>query len=29
MKTWSTPSVSEVSVGLEVTAYLPADVELV
>lgn len=29
MKTWTAPSVREVEVGLEVTAYMPADIDLV
>ena len=29
MKIWSTPAVREQSVGLEVTSYLPAYIDLV
>jgi coenzyme PQQ precursor peptide PqqA len=29
MKIWSTPAVHEQNVGLEVTSYLPADIDLV
>jgi coenzyme PQQ precursor peptide PqqA len=29
MKTWTAPEVREQSVGLEVTSYLPADIDLV
>lgn len=29
MKTWSAPSVREVEVGLEVTAYLPAEIDVI
>lgn len=29
MKVWSTPEVREQNVGLEVTSYLPADIDLV
>jgi coenzyme PQQ precursor peptide PqqA len=29
MKTWNIPTVTEVEVGLEVTAYMPAEVEIV
>ena len=29
MKTWTPPEVREQNVGLEVTSYLPADIDLV
>lgn len=29
MKTWSAPSVREVEVGLEVTSYLPAEIDVI
>jgi coenzyme PQQ precursor peptide PqqA len=29
MKTWMKPSVREQEVGLEVTSYLPADIDLI
>lgn len=29
MKIWNIPTVTEVEVGLEVTAYMPAEVEVV
>ncbi len=29
MKTWTAPSVREQNVGLEVTSYLPADIDLI
>jgi len=29
MKTWTAPHVHEQNVGLEVTSYLPADIDLV
>lgn len=29
MKNWSKPEVAEASVGLEVTSYLPADIDLI
>lgn len=29
MKTWAKPCVSETNVGLEVTSYLPADIDIV
>ena len=29
MKTWNTPSIKEVSVGLEVTSYLPAEIDVI
>lgn len=29
MKIWNTPSIKEVAVGLEVTSYLPAEIDLV
>ena len=29
MKTWTAPSVREVEVGLEVTAYLPAEIDVI
>ncbi|WP_334147747.1 pyrroloquinoline quinone precursor peptide PqqA [Hyphomicrobium sp.] len=29
MKTWTAPHVREQNVGLEVTSYLPADIDLV
>ncbi len=29
MKTWTQPQVTETSVGLEVTSYLPADIDLI
>lgn len=29
MKTWIAPQVREQNVGLEVTSYLPADIDLV
>jgi len=29
MKTWTAPSIKEVAVGLEVTSYLPAEIDLV
>jgi len=29
MKTWTAPAVREVEVGLEVTAYLPAEIDVI
>ncbi len=29
MKTWTTPEVREQEVGLEVTSYLPAEIDLI
>jgi coenzyme PQQ precursor peptide PqqA len=29
MKNWSIPTVTEAAVGLEVTSYLPAEIDLV
>jgi len=29
MKIWSTPSVLETAVGLEVTSYLPAEIDVI
>lgn len=29
MKTWNTPSVTEASVGLEVTSYASAEIDLI
>lgn len=29
MKTWNKPQVSEQEVGLEVTSYLPADIDII
>ncbi|MEM1371838.1 MAG: pyrroloquinoline quinone precursor peptide PqqA [Pseudomonadota bacterium] len=29
MKTWAKPQVRETEVGLEVTSYLPADIEII
>lgn len=29
MKTWTIPSVTEVSVGLEVTSYMPAEIDVI
>jgi len=29
MKIWTAPSVREQNVGLEVTSYLPADIDLI
>lgn len=29
MKIWSTPSVTEAHVGLEVTSYLPAEIDVI
>lgn len=29
MKTWTAPAVREQNVGLEVTSYLPADIDLI
>jgi len=29
MKTWNTPSVKEIAVGLEITSYLPADIDII
>lgn len=29
MKTWSKPAVTESQVGLEVTSYMPAEIDLV
>lgn len=29
MKTWTAPSVTEVAVGLEVTSYLPAEIDVI
>jgi coenzyme PQQ precursor peptide PqqA len=29
MRNWKTPNVSEVNVGLEVTSYLPAEIDLI
>jgi len=29
MKTWTKPEVREESVGLEVTSYLPADIDII
>lgn len=29
MKTWTAPDVREQTVGLEVTSYLPADIDLI
>jgi len=29
MKIWTAPAVAEQNVGLEVTSYLPADIDLV
>jgi coenzyme PQQ precursor peptide PqqA len=28
MKTWNTPTVTESAVGLEVTSYLPAEIDV-
>ena len=28
MKTWTTPTVKETSVGLEVTAYMPSEIDV-
>jgi coenzyme PQQ precursor peptide PqqA len=29
MKTWTKPAVSEQAVGLEVTSYLPAEIDII
>lgn len=29
MKTWTAPQVREQNVGLEVTSYLPADIDII
>lgn len=29
MKTWNAPAITEVSVGLEVTSYLPAEIDVI
>jgi coenzyme PQQ precursor peptide PqqA len=29
MKTWTKPAVREIEVGLEVTSYLPAEIEII
>lgn len=29
MKTWTKPSVTESTIGLEVTSYLPAEIDII
>jgi len=29
MKTWNTPTIREVEIGMEVTSYLPAEVDVI